>query len=148
MAHPQFTSISAVRAAGDQSQSAFRINETIGVYLKYATDPKPLNADYVFRFTNPNKDELRSLDGLCEDVYIAMVCVQDRHICCISYGELAAWFKKHEEALGHDEDTSTLLVHLPPGQNFQCNMNMPSRRTYLDQPQLVPRNRFPNVLFG
>ena len=123
--HPQFMSITAVRRRGDLSRSAFRINETIGVYLKYATDPKPLNTDYVFTFTGPDKDELRSLDQLCDDAYIAMVCVQDRHICCISYAELTAWLKKREEALGQDEDTSTFLVHLPPGQHFRCNMNMP-----------------------
>ena len=58
--HQQFTSIKAVRIDGDLSRSAFRINETIGVYLKYAADPKPLDHDYIFTFTDPNRNELRS----------------------------------------------------------------------------------------
>ena len=85
--HLRFTSINAVRVKGNLSRSAFRINETIGVYLKYATEPKPPIDDYIFTSTNPNKDELRSLNRLCNNVYIAMVCVKDRHICCVSYAE-------------------------------------------------------------
>ena len=146
--HQQFTSINAVRIDGGLSRSAFRINETIGIYLKYATDPKPLDHDYIFTFTDPNRNELRSLSRLCDDVYIVMVCVQDRHICCISDADLTAWLDKRKEALGRDEDTFTILVGLPPGKPFQVNMNMPGQRSvYLDRSQLVPRNRFPNVLF-
>ena len=146
--HRQFTSINAVRIGGVVSRSAFRINETIGVFLKYATQPKPPDNDYIFTFTDPNKDELRSLNRRCDDVYIAMVCVQDRHICCISYAELTAWLEKREEALLHGENTSTILVRLPKGKAFRVNMNKPRRRrVYLDEAQLIPRNRFPNVLF-
>ena len=146
--HQHFTSINAVRIGGELSRSAFRINDTIGVYLKYATDPKPPDDDYIFTFTDHNKDELRSLNRRCDDVYIAMVCVKDRHICCISYAELTAWLNEREKALRHDEDTSTILVGLPAGKAFRVNMNMPGRRrVYLDKSQLVPRNRFPNVLF-
>ncbi len=146
--HPQFTSINAVRIGGDLSRSAFRINETIGVYLKYATQPNPPDDDYIFTFTKPNKDELGSLNRRCDDMYVAIVCVHDRHICCVSYSELTAWLSKRENALGHAEDTSTILVGLPQRKAFRVNMNLPRRRrVYLAKPQLVPRNRFPNVLF-
>ena len=145
--HDQFTSINAVRIDGHLSRSAFKINDTIGVYLKYATEPKA-GTDYVFTFTSDNKAELESLATRCDNVFVSMVCVHDRQICCISYDELLAWLEARETALGNDEDTSTVLVGLPRGKAFRVNMNMPRRRkVYLDKPQLVPRTRFPSVLF-
>ena len=38
--HPQFTAINAFKHANRPSRSAFRINDDIGVYLKYASKPK------------------------------------------------------------------------------------------------------------
>ena len=145
--HEQFTSINAVRIVDELSRSAFRINGTIGVYLKYATTPKA-GSDYVFTFTKPNKAELDWLSERCDNVFVAMVCVKDRQICCISHEELADWLERRADALGHDEETTTLLVGLPKGKAFRVNMNMPRRRkVYLDKPQLVPRKRFPGLLF-
>lgn len=146
--HEQFTSINGVRIGGELSRSAFRVNETIGVFVKYGTEPKPPDNDYIFTFTAHNKVEFQSLNRRCDDVYLAMVCVEDRHICCISYAEFSEWINRRRRALGHAEDTSTILVGIPRGKAFRVNMNMPRRRRiYLAKPQLVPRNRFPNVLF-
>jgi hypothetical protein len=46
--HPQFTAINAVRFKGVLSRSAFRINDSLGVYLKYAQKPKQPAGDYIF----------------------------------------------------------------------------------------------------
>jgi hypothetical protein len=146
--HPQFTAINAVRAGGGISQSAFRINDSIGVYLKYASEPKPPAEDYIFTFTKANKDELAKIANQSDKLFVALVCIDDRQICCLEYSELQAWFQKRQRALGTTEDTSTILVKLPKGKEFRVNMNQPRRRkVYLADPQLVPRNRFPNALF-
>lgn len=145
--HAQFTSINAVRISGELSRSAFRVNDTIGVYLKYATEPKA-GADYVFTFTESNKAELAKLSRMCEEIYIALICVVDRQVCCISYDEFVNWIQRREDVLRRTEVTSTILVRLPKGKAFRLNMNMPRRRgVYLDDDQLVARNRYPNVLF-
>ena len=145
--HERFTSINAVRKSNRLSRSAFRVNETIGVYLKYAN--KPVGKDYNFTFTKDNKAELENLQEICESVFIAMACIKDRQICCVSLIDLEAWFSKRESALGETEDTSTILIHLPQGKSFRLNMNQPGRRKiYLAKSQLVNRKQFPEVLFS
>lgn len=146
--HPQFTAINAVRVRGGISQSAFRINDSIGVYLKYASEPKPPAKDYIFTFTKANKDELAKISTQSDKLFVALVCIDDRQICCLEYSELLTWFQKRHRALRASEETSTILINLPQGREFRVNMNQPKRRkVYLADPQLVPRNRFPNALF-
>lgn len=146
--HPQFTAINAIRVDGVVSRSAFRINDGIGVYLKYASEPKPPAKDYIFTFTKPNKDELTRIAAQSDKTYIAFVCIDDRQICCVEFDVFQEWLAKRHKALGHAEDTSTILVNLPKGKEFRVNMNQPGRRkVYLDKPLLVPRNRFPDALF-
>ena len=144
--HDRFTSINAVRFSKKLSRSSFRINEFIGVYLKYAG--KLIGDDYNFTFSKDNKKELVKLQKLCEKVFISLVCVADRQICCISLEEFNNWIGVRQSALGSAEDVSTILIHLPKGKAFRVNMNKPGRRKiYLAKPQIVPRNRFPNALF-
>lgn len=146
--HPQFTAINAVRIEGGLSRSAFRVNDEIGVYIKYASEAKQPASDYVFTFTGANKEELAKIREQTEKLFIAFVCIDDRHICCLEYDEFQAWLSRRQIALGHAEDVSTILVRLPRRKSFRVNMNQPGRRkVYLGQPQLVPRNRFPQVLF-
>ena len=144
--HELFTSINAVRVAGKLSRSAFRVNESIGLYIKYAG--KPVGPDYVFTYSKQNKKELESLNKLCEDVYLALACIKDRQICCVSLTDFRAWLSKRESELGHSEDTSTILVNLPAGKAFRLNMNQPNvRKKYLAKPQIVARNKFPSAMF-
>lgn len=144
--HEQFTSINAVRTEGRLSRSAFRVNEDIGIYLKYAT--KRTGPDFVFTFTMAHKAELDRLRQLCGKVFIALVCVKDRYICCLSLAEFDHWIDKRHKELGHPEDTSTVLVHLRDGGGFRVNMNLPGKKKlYLAKPQIVARKRFPSALF-
>lgn len=39
--HPSFTAINGIRIGGKLHRSAFRINDSIGVYFKYASKPTP-----------------------------------------------------------------------------------------------------------
>lgn len=147
--HPQFTAINAVRTtSGKISRCAFRINDDIGIYLKYATKPIQPSDDYIFTFEPSHKEELKRLRDLCEKVFIVLICVKSNEICCISYADLIEWFEKRYSELGNPEDTSTLLIGLPKNKSFRVNMNQPgTRRIYLDSPQIVSRNRFPKALF-
>ena len=148
--HPQFTAINAVRTTGDKiSRSAFRINDEIGIYLKYATSPVQSSDDYIFTFEPSHKEELQKLRDMCQKVFIVLICVKGSEICCIPYRDLTRWFKKRYSEVGKNEETSTLLVGLPRNKSFRVNMNQPGTRgTYLDHPQIVSRNRFPKALFN
>lgn len=144
--HELFTSINAVRISKKLSRSSFRINESIGMFVKYAAEPK--GTDYNFTFSKENKKELSFLETICEKVYVVFVCVESRQICCITVGDFYEWLAKRKEALGKDEDASTILVSLPEEKSFRVNMNQPNRRkVYLAKPQIVSRNQFPNALF-
>jgi hypothetical protein len=59
---PQFTAINAFKAASGISRSAFRVNNDIGVFLKYATKAKPPFSEYVFTF---HKDHIAELQKIC-----------------------------------------------------------------------------------
>ncbi|MCY4580577.1 MAG: hypothetical protein OXD31_16235 [Chloroflexi bacterium] len=144
--HSQFTAINRIPS----SRSAFLINDGIVIYIKYATEPVQYD-DYIFTFTRSQKSEIELLSTQHpERVFIALICVEDRQICCISYDELAEWFEKRRAALEDvEEETSTVLVKLPEGQSFRLNMNMPGTRgQYLDEAQIISRSDFPDILFG
>ena len=146
--HHQFTAINGIRIGKKLSRCAFRVNDSIGVYLKYASEPTQPYDDYIFTFGLDAKKELNTLNGASEKVFIALVCVKDRQICCISYKEFDNWIKKRQQKLGKDEKTSTILVRLPKGKKFRVNMNEPGRKKmYLRGTQLVARNCFPGALF-
>ena len=149
--HSQFTAINPVRLSDDHvSRSAFLINDRIVAYLKYVTARSRRGDDYQFTFDQNQKAELAFLNRIYRGgVFIALICVAERHICCISFDEFQEWLDERRDALGNeDEESSTILVQLQPRRSFRVNMNHPGTRGfYLDDPQVVPRNRFPNVLF-
>ena len=91
--HHQFTAINGIRIGKKLSRCAFRVNDSIGVYLKYASEPTQPYDDYIFTFGLDAKKELNTLNGASEKVFIALVCVKDRQICCISYKEFDNWIK-------------------------------------------------------
>ena len=146
--HPQFTAINGIRNGEKLSRCAFRVNDSIGVFLKYASEPTQPYKEYIFNFGRDAKKELNTLNDISEKVFISLVCVNDRQICCISYEEFDNWIKKRQQKLGKKESTSTILVRLQKGKSFRVNMNEPGRRgKYLEGTQVVARNRFPNALF-
>ena len=146
--HHQFTAINGMRIGTRLSRCAFRVNDSIGVYLKYASDPTQPHNDYIFNFELDAKKEIKALNSVSDKVFIALVCVSDRQICCISYEDFENWIKERQQKLRKKENTSTILVRLPKGKYFRVNMNEPGRKNlYLKDDQLVARNHFPNALF-
>lgn len=149
--HSHFTAINRIRLPdGSPSHSSFLINDGIVVYFKYASEPNQ-SGDYIFTFTQRHKDEIQHLDNYlyAGRVFIALVCLKDREICCISSEEINAWFEKRRAALNDvEEDESTVRVRLEHGHSFRVNMNMPGRRGQpLDEPDIVSRKSFPEILF-
>lgn len=146
--HPQFTAINGVHLGEKLLRCSFRINDSIGIHLKYAREPRGPFMEYVFNFGKKAKQELKELRETCESVFIAFVCVKDRQICCISQDEFSKWLKKRRNALGKREDVSTFLVRVPSGKSMRVDMNQPGTKgQYLGKTQIVARNRFPKALF-
>ena len=103
---PQFTAINSFKLPSGVSRSAYRINDDIGVYLKYANKPTPAYQEYGFTFQQQHLDELAEIAKMTERVFAALVCVKARQICCLSYGQLTKLIDARKNAKGADE-TST-----------------------------------------
>lgn len=146
--HPQFTAINSLVIGGKKFSRAFKVNDSISVYLKYATLPTDSHREYIFNFKKQNLNELKNIQDSVGDPYIALSCIEDREICCVTWSALRDLLLRRKIILGHKEDQYTVLVTLKKGQAFRVNINQPGRRNlYLGKPIIVDRSRFPAVLF-
>ena len=146
--HKLFTAINAFKDADDVSRSAFRVNDDIAVYFKYATKPKRPFDEFVFTFTSENLDELSRIADIVPKTYLALVCVEARHICCLPYEKLTMLLKRREADIGYEEDQYTVLVTMEEGKSFRVYMNKSGRRkVVLGKPVVVSRNKFPAEIF-
>ena len=140
---PEFTAIN--RFENTSARGAFRINTSTGVYLKHAS--KPIRGEYVFTFNEKNLAELAALKPQCTRLFIVMVCVMDRQICCITNGDLEAHIARRKADAGKPEDQYQLIVTLPVGKSFRVYVNAAGvKRTSLHQ-QIVSRNKYPHGIF-
>lgn len=146
--HEQFTAINSFKHSSGISRSAFKVNDGIGVFLKYATAAKKPFNEYVFNFRQEHIDELKNISSKSEKVFIALVCVKSREICCLPYEKLLALIQRRRKAKGDSEEQYQILASLESGKAFRVYINAPAqKKTYLGSPIIIARNNFPNSLF-
>ena len=146
--HEQFTAINTLKLKGNASRSAFRVNDDIAVYLKYSTAPRGRYKEYKFTFNTSHLQEMKRIAEANEKLHIVLVCVKDRHVCCISYKSLLAMIRERRADHGKNENQYQILVTLKTGEAFRIYMNKPGRRKImLGKPRKVRRNAFPNSIF-
>ncbi len=146
--HPQFTAINAFKYKKGISRSSFAVNDLIGVYLKYASQPTQPHQEYVFNFNQPHLDELKDLRKQKEKVFLGLVCVGAKQICCISYERLHDLIMKRADAKGQQEDTYSVLVTVLDGRRFRVYANAPGERNKKLGEIMIPRSDFPGCLFS
>lgn len=144
--HEKFTAINALKMKGKVSRNAFRINDSTNVYLKYATRPARAFTEYQFTFNCQHREELQAIDKLGEALYLALICVKDREICCIDYNQFAELFQARTDAAGVVETDFVILVTLQEGENFRVYVNPPNTKGKMLKPLKIPRNRFPEIV--
>jgi hypothetical protein len=143
----RFTAINSMKVGKTIIRVAYRINDDIGVYLKYAT--KPTGKNYVFTFNEEHLSQIDRIQNNNAKCMIAMVCVAAREICVISHAQLADLLKRREKALGHAEETLSVLVTIETGKSFRVWVNEPGRKGVPIGKQLVvSRNEFPEGVFS
>ena len=86
---PHFTAIN-VLPSGSALSNVYRINDDIGVHLKYATSPVGNAREYKFTFSAAHLEELSKLTGKVSRLFLVLVCVKAKHICCLTYEQLRA----------------------------------------------------------
>jgi hypothetical protein len=146
--HPQFTAINSLKLKAKPLRSAYVINNEIAIYLKYASESVDPFSEYVFTFTKQHLKELSQIKKRVDKFFLALVCVEDREICCLSYEDLVELIKNRKSAKGASENQYTILVTVPQGQSLRVYVNAPGvKKTMLGKPLIIRRKDFPNRLF-
>lgn len=146
--HPQFTAINALKLGKSVLRVAYQINNDIAVYFKYASKPTPAYKEYPFTFTKDHLAELSQIAKAKSKTFIALVCVKDREICCLTHAKLLALLRRREKALGKPEENLTILVTVPANKSLRVYVNAPGKRgSTLGKAFIVSRSAFPGVIF-
>jgi hypothetical protein len=145
--HPVFKAINAFWSNGKKSSCAFRINDTTGIYIKYAGAPRGAANEYIFTFTQSHLNEFTKLREQCTSVFAVFVCIGAKGICVLSYGQVMKFVKMRRDAKGESEEQYQILVTAPLNKNFRVYINKPNRKGLMIGKTLVARNKFPEILF-
>ena len=145
---PRFTAINSIDIAGQRSRSAYRINATTGIFMKYASKPSRHLGEYAFTFTEGHLQELGAIDSQMDQTFIALVCVKDREIACLTLKQLQNMVARRLKAKGTPEDQYVVLVTAPEKKKLRVYVNAPSKRgSILGKELLINRQLFPDALF-
>jgi hypothetical protein len=144
---PHFTAINAFKYKGKNSRCAFVVNDGIGLYLKHRAEPVGSFKEYQFNFSTENLDELSQLKTKTGNVFVGLVCVKDREICCVPYKVLLSLVEARKKNKGDIEPTYVILVTVPEGKSIRVYVNYPGKRGKLLNQKIIPRTDFPSKLF-
>jgi hypothetical protein len=147
--HSQFTAINALKIKDKILRTAYKINDDIGIYLKYGQRPRNSFKEYTFTFRNEHLKELDDIAEITDQLFLALVCVKDREVCCLSYAQLKELIEKRKRAKRSEEEQYSILVTIPQGKSIRAYVNAPGvRKMMLKPPLTIPRKNFPDMLFG
>jgi hypothetical protein len=145
--HPRFTAINSLKIKNKTLRTAYKINDDIGIYLKYAQNPRSSFEEYAFTFHNEHLRELCDNAEVIPDLFLALVCVKDREVCCLFYSELTGLIEQRKSVKQSDEEQYTVLVTMPRKRRLEIYMNKPGMKKKRLPPLKVPWNSFPEKLF-
>jgi hypothetical protein len=147
--HPQFTAINSLTNHAEVVPTAYKVNNDIAIYLKYASKPTSTAKEYVFTFTESQLQELAEIAEVHPRTFLVLVCVKDREICCLSHVQLLELIERRRRAKGSSEHQYVLLVTVPIRKSLRAYINAPNvRKKFLGKELVISRNAFPNALFG
>lgn len=146
--HDQFTAINSLKANGVAVSNSFLINSHVAVLCKYASEPNG-NGEYSFTFT---EDQIKILSLLLlkhDSFFFGLVCVEGTEICCLSKTQFLELLGYRKESAGKDEAQYVILVSMKAGASFRVYVNAAGKKgKYAGKQLTIPRNAFPNAIFG
>ena len=146
--HPKFTAINSFKYKKTVYKNAYTINNDSTLYLKYASKPKRPHNEYGFNFTNENLEELKKINKKAQKLYLGLVLVDDREICCLKYKELKRLIRSRKNILKKDEEQYTVLITAEAKKQLRAYINKPNVKNERTSVLLViKRNDFPKALF-
>jgi hypothetical protein len=144
----EYASFKAINRFEDLSaRGAFRINTSTGIYLKHASNPTGRYHEYLFTFNKKNLSELEALKRLCTRLFVVMVCVKAREICCVEIADIENHIERRRKSLGRAESQYQILVTIPHDKSFRVYANVARKKGLSLKKQIVSRNGFPAILF-
>lgn len=147
--HPEFTAINSLKVKGEVPHNSYKINDAIGIHLKYASTPTNAFREYPFTFRQDELDELSEIYEVVDKLFLGFVCVKDREICCLSYSQLKNLIDARKVKKGASENQYVILVTAPKNQSLRAYINAPGvKKKILGSSLIINRNSFPNVLFS
>lgn len=147
--HPEFTAINSLKTKRVTYRNAYKINNDAGLYLKYASQPTEPHEEYIFTFNQEHLDELMEINKATPKLFLGLILVDDREVCCLKYKDLMKLVRRRKRAFKGDEAQYTIMVTAPARKNLRVYLNKPGvKSTILGEPVLVKRNAFPDIIFG
>jgi|TARA_B110000263_G_scaffold225538_1_gene216602 hypothetical protein len=144
---PGFTAINELAINGESHRGAYRVNDGIGLYIKYATSPNGIE-EYLFNFTESHVGRLAAIDSVTDSLFLALVCVKDREICCLGYDQFSELVERRRDALGGDEEQYSILVTARTNKSLRVYVNKSgTKNTILGDAVVIKRRDFPRRLF-
>jgi len=143
--HSNFT---AINADASVSGCAYIVNQGIGIYVKYAVEPKGKSREYSFTFLQDYLAQIKTLHDKYEGrVFVVMVCVSDG-ICALKAEVILDLIGKHNKVYGRDKNQYQIFVSAPSRKQFRLYVNDPQKKGHKLYEVKVPRDAFPSVLFN
>ncbi|MCO8161032.1 hypothetical protein NJC38_02560 [Pseudomonas sp. 21LCFQ010] len=146
--HDSFTAINPWKVGNIRINNAFLINTDTCVFLKYGNEPKRNTEEYQFTYTADHLESIRQASQVMHKVFVALVCVEDQEICCLSLDEFNSLIEARRASHGAAEDSYQVLVTVPEGKSLRAYTNASGRRGVVaGREQVVSRSKFPACLF-
>jgi hypothetical protein len=137
-----------MKIKGEGINNAFKINNNIGLLCKYASEPNP-GGEYLFTFQSDHIDAVAKIAKHNDHAFIALVCVEDSEICCLSIEQFNTLIGNRKKSAGNDEDLYQVLVTAEQGKSLRAYVNAAGKKGKVaGKPITVARNAFPNEIFG
>ncbi len=148
--HPHFTAINSLKSGGHIVRVAYKINNDIAVYFKYSSKAKGQYKEFIFTFTDEHIEEIAAIAIANTKCFIALICVSEREIACLSYEQLNKLFKARRNALaalGRKEAAITVVVTAPVRKNMRVYVNQPGKKGVPLGTTKVSRKAYPEDIF-
>ncbi len=80
-------------------------------------------------------------------LFLALVCVRARDICCFPYVEFERFLNQRRKAKGEKEMEYVIEVSVRPRKQFRVWISPPQRKGRWLAEAVIPRNDFPAKIF-
>jgi hypothetical protein len=126
--HKQFTAINALKIRDEKIINAFKVNDDILIYCKYASEPQE-NDEYVFNLKDEHIDNIGTMKKQSKNLFMVLICVEAREICCMSYKQLMQLIGYRKKSAREIEDQYNILVSLASGKDLGLMLVPMEQRT-------------------